>query len=134
VVISGAAAVAVCLVVAVHFAFIGYLVVGGFIARWWPRTIWLHIPVVLWGIGSVALGLTCPVTDLERWARARAGMDALPPDGFIAHYITGVLYPASLTTAVQVIVAAIVLTSWVLFVVGRRSRSDRVGVSHGAHR
>jgi len=34
-------------VVIVHFVFLGYVIVGGFIALRWRRTIWLHVPTVL---------------------------------------------------------------------------------------
>ncbi|HWT47945.1 MAG TPA: DUF2784 family protein, partial [Mycobacterium sp.] len=34
------------LIVAVHFAFIGYVVTGGFLALRWRRTMWLHVPAV----------------------------------------------------------------------------------------
>ncbi|HXA11357.1 MAG TPA: DUF2784 domain-containing protein, partial [Mycobacterium sp.] len=102
------------LTVAAHFAFVGYLVIGGFLAWRWPRTIALHVPVVLWGVGSIAFGSPCPLTDLERWARAGARMHPLPPEGFIAHYITGVLYPAGLSIEVQVLVFTAVLASWIV--------------------
>jgi Protein of Unknown function (DUF2784) len=116
----------VAAVVAAHFAFIGYLVVGGFLALRWPRTIWLHAPTVVWGIGSITLRLPCPLTGLERWARDHAGMAPLPSAGFIDHYITGVLYPESAVGVVQSMVFTLVLTSWGLFVyavvrAGRRS-------------
>ena len=121
--------IVVGLVVAAHFAFIGYLVVGGFVALRWPRTIVLHIVTVLWGAGSLALHLECPLTDLERWARARAGMGPLPSDGFIAHYVTGVLYPADAVGVVEAVVFAAVVVSWGLFayalVRGRRRSSLR---------
>jgi hypothetical protein len=116
-------------VVAVHFAFLGYLVVGGFVALRWPHTIFLHILAVIWGGGSLTLDLPCPLTDLERWARAGAGMGPLPPEGFIAHYITGVLYPADAVGVVEAVVFAVVLVSWGLFayavVRGRRRSSLR---------
>ncbi|ORA32485.1 DUF2784 domain-containing protein [Mycobacterium aquaticum] len=117
--------VLVALTVAVHFGFIAYLVLGGFVACRWPRTIALHVTAVLWGLGSVALDLPCPLTGLERWARARAGMPPLPSAGFIAHYITGVLYPASWVPGVQAAVFAVVLASWVLVI--RRRRSSPAG-------
>jgi len=104
----------VALTVAAHFAFVGYLVIGGFLAWRWPRTIALHAPVVLWGVGSIAFGFPCPLTDLERWARAGARIHPLPPEGFIAHYITGVLYPAGLSVEVQVLVFTAVLASWIV--------------------
>jgi hypothetical protein len=115
--------VLVAVTVAVHCGFIAYLVLGGFVACRWPRTFGVHAVAVLWGLGSVALGLPCPLTDLERWARARAEMPPLPSQGFIAHYITGVLYPAGWESTVQVAMFAVVLASWVLLVVRRRRRS-----------
>jgi hypothetical protein len=119
--------IVVAVVVAAHFAFIGYLVVGGFVALRWPRTIFLHMLAVVWGVGSLSFHLPCLLTDLERWARARAGMAPLQSDGFIAHYITGVLYPADAVGVVESVVFAVVIVSWGLFgyaVVRRRRRSS----------
>lgn len=107
-------AVLVALVVALHFAFIGYVVLGGFLALRWPRTMWLHIPAVLWGIAIGTKRVDCPLTWVERWARGRAGMAPLPPDGFIAHYITGVIYPVSWEGAVELAAFTVVLASWAL--------------------
>lgn len=121
--------IAVVLIVAVHLAFVGYVVVGGWLALRWPRSIWLHIPAVIWGALIVAAGLDCPLTWLERRARAAAGMAALPPDGFVAHYLTGVIYPASWATGVQAAVLAVVVGSWSLC--GREAlRRRRYGGRH----
>lgn len=121
--------IVVAVVVVAHFAFIGYLVVGGFMALRWPRTIFLHILAVVWGVGSLSLHLQCPLTDLERWARARAGIAPLPSDGFITHYITGVLYPADAVGVVEAVVLTVVIVSWALLayavVKGRRRSSLR---------
>jgi len=121
--------IVVAVVVVAHFAFIGYLVVGGLVALRWLRTIFLHILAVVWGVGSLSLHLQCPLTDLERWARARAGMAPLPSDGFIAHYITGVLYPADAVGVVEAVVFTVVIVSWALLayavVRGRRRSSLR---------
>jgi hypothetical protein len=108
------------LVTAAHFAFLAYLLTGGFVALRWPRTIWLHALAVLWGIGSATAHWDCPLTWLERWGRAKAGMGPLRSDGFIAHYITGVLYPADWVGAVQLGLFATVAASWTL--VGWQSR------------
>src|SRR6516225_9402395 len=105
----------VALVVALHFAFIGYVVIGGFLALRWPRTIWLHIAAVIWGIAIAAKRVDCPLTWLERWARAGAGMAPLPPDGFIAHYITGVIYPAGWVVGVDPVVSASVALPGALY-------------------
>jgi hypothetical protein len=115
-------------VVVVHCAFIGYVVMGGFLALRLRRTIWLHIAAVIWGIAIAAERVDCPLTWLERWARARAGMAPLPPDGFIAYYITGVIYPVGWVLGVQLVSFAVVAGSWALYFrrhVNRR-RHDRV--------
>jgi hypothetical protein len=106
----------VALVVALHFAFLVYLVVGGFLALRWRRTIWLHVPVVVWGVGIVVLRYDCPLTWLEQRARHTAGMAPLP-EGFIDHYITGVLYPANYVVLVEAVVFSIVVASWIAFAV-----------------
>ncbi len=110
----------VALAVLAHFAFLCYLIVGGFLALRWRRTIWLHLPAALWGIAITTAGLDCPLTWLERWSRAKAGMAPLPSDGFIAHYITGVLYPAGWAGLVPIVVFALVVVSWALYVRARR--------------
>lgn len=120
-------AVAVAITVAVHFAFVGYGVLGGFLALRWPRTIFLHVPVVLWCVAIEIVDFVCPLTALERWARAAAGMAPLPSDGFIDYYITGVLYPAKYEYPVLGLVLVAVVTSWILF--ARKARRRRAATS-----
>jgi hypothetical protein len=105
----------VVLTVIAHCAFICYVIVGGFLALRWRRTLWLHVAAVLWGTASVVGHVGCPLTGLERWARHNGGMPPLPSKGFIAHYITGVLYPVSWAMAVQVAAFALVVVSWALY-------------------
>ena len=103
-----------------HFAFLAYLVVGGFLAWAWPRTIWVHAATAAYGFFNAVVGWACPLTHVENWARERAGDATLPATGFIDHYIAGVVYPPEHETLVQLLVAAVVLVSWVGFVVRRR--------------
>ena len=97
----------------VHFLFVAYVVVGGFIAWRWRWTIWTHLAAFGWGFSTIIFGLSCPLTSLENWARDRAGEAALPQSGFIDYYITGVLYPRSELELVRVLVALAVVVSWV---------------------
>lgn len=96
-----------------HLGYLIYLPSGGFLALRWPRTRRLHLAAVCWGAGVAALGWSCPLTSLERWARARAGMDALPEAGFIDRYVDGVCYPAGRTRTAQALAFAAVAASWV---------------------
>ncbi|RDI19924.1 uncharacterized protein DUF2784 [Rhodococcus sp. AG1013] len=109
--------------VVVHLAFLGYVVAGGFLAWRWRRTIWLHVAAVAWGFSTVLAGLECPLTNLENWARQRAGDQQLPSTGFISHYLTGVVYPENAVGLVRGLVAAFVIASWIGYVVLRRHRS-----------
>jgi hypothetical protein len=117
--------VLVALTVAAHFAFVGYGVLGGFLALRWPRTIWVHVPVVIWCVAIEVIDFICPLTALERWGRARAGMAPLPSDGFIDHYITGVWYPVRYEYVVMAAVLIVVLVSWGLFAARVRSTGCR---------
>ncbi len=123
----------VAVIVAAHFAFVGYGVVGGFLALRWPRTIWLHVPVVIWCVAIEIVDFVCPLTALERWARAKAGMAPLSSDGFIDYYITGVWYPARYQYVVLALVLVVVVASWVLFAVKIRSAGRR-GVARRSRR
>src|SRR5918993_1474007 len=77
----------------VHFAYLAFVVGGGLLAWRWPRAFWLHLVATLWGFATVTIGLICPLTTVEHWARQRAGQPGLPPSGFIDHYLAGVVYP-----------------------------------------
>jgi Protein of Unknown function (DUF2784) len=109
------------LAVALHYVFLVFLVVGGFLALRWCRLIWLHVGAALWGIGILVIGQPCPLTALEDWARGSGS-----GGGFIDRHVTGVLYPTAWESAAKVVVAVVVLTSWALLVRQRmaRSRSD----------
>jgi len=117
--------VGVWLVVAAHLVFLIYLPIGGFLALRWRRSMWVHVPVVLWAIGSAALHFECPLTWLERWGREHAGMAPLGSAGFIDHYLTGVLYPSGDAGYVQAAVFTLVLASWIGFAASARRAMRR---------
>ncbi len=118
--------VVVVVTAAAHFAFVGYGVIGGFLALRWPRTIWLHILAVMWCVAIDIVDFRCPLTWLEEWSRAGAELSPLGSSGFIDHYITGVWYPAKDENLVQGLVLVAVITSWIL--VARSTRRRRSSV------
>jgi hypothetical protein len=105
-----------------HFAFVAYVVLGGLPAIRWPRLVWPHLVAAAWGLLVVTVPVTCPLTWAENWARRRAGEAALTK-GFIDRYIEGVLYPARYTDLLRVLIALVVVGSWLLAY--RRWRSRR---------
>jgi len=95
-------------VVMVHFAFVLFVVLGGFFVLRWKRCAWLHVPVVLWGALIEFTGWICPLTPLENWLRARGGAVGYR-SSFIEHYIFPILYPTHLTRQLQIILGLLVL-------------------------
>ncbi|MBT2228683.1 DUF2784 domain-containing protein [Nonomuraea sp. NEAU-A123] len=104
----------------VHFAFLVYMAVGGYVAWRWRRTIWAHLAVVTWGVISLTTGVECPLTVVEDWGRRSAGLQGLPPTGFIDHYIEGVIYPEEYANLARLGVAILVLFSYVGYVLRRQ--------------
>jgi hypothetical protein len=122
------------LTVAVHFAFLIFVVAGGFLAR---RYRWLAIPHVLaaaWGVYVEARpGIVCPLTPLENLFAFRAG-EAGYQEGFIEHYLVPIIYPEGLTREMQYGLAAFVVVanaaaySWVW---RRRGQARRAAGGEG---
>jgi hypothetical protein len=96
------------LVLIVHLGFIVLVVLGGLLVLRWPRLIWLHVPVVLWGAAIEFIGFVCPLTPLEVWLRERGGEAAFEGD-FIEHYITALIYPEGLTRGLQILLGVLAL-------------------------
>ena len=113
----------------VHFTFLAFVVFGGFLACNWPRVIWSHLLTAAWGFATILFSTRCPLTDVEDWARARAGEAELTGTGFIDHYIEGVLYPPEYTRLIQAAAAVVVLGSWLGVVMRRRSQHLPAGLA-----
>lgn len=78
--------------VALHLAFILFVILGGFLVLRWRRLAWVHAPVAVWGVAIELIGWICPLTYLETHFRARAG-EAGYGGGFIEHYLVPLIYP-----------------------------------------
>ena len=94
-----------------HFAFILFIAVGALLAWRWPALVWVHLPALAWGIGTVLIGFPCPLTPLELALRERAG-DAGYEGGFVDHYIEGVIYPEEYTTVLRALVVVAVVAGY----------------------
>jgi hypothetical protein len=114
-----------------HFAFVVFVVVGGFLVLRWRSALWLHPPAALWGVLIQFGGWTCPLTPLENHLRALGGQAGYS-GGFVEHYLFSVLYPAGLTRGVQLVLGlgVLVLNLWVYHHLFRRMR--RIGTSTAA--
>ena len=95
-------------IVALHFLFVAFVVLGGLLVLRWPRVIWLHVPAVIWGALVEFTGWICPLTPLENRLRRASGETGYQGD-FIAHYILPVLYPNGLTRTDQLVLGGLAL-------------------------
>jgi hypothetical protein len=101
------------LVVAVHAAFVVFVVLGALLVAHWPRLAWVHLPAAAWGVFIEFRGWICPLTPLENYLRQRGGSSAYQGE-FIEHYILPLLYPANLTPRVQIWLGSMALAVNVL--------------------
>jgi hypothetical protein len=118
------------LVVAAHFAFVIFVLLGGLLALRWRRAALIHIPCAIWGFLIEARGWICPLTPLENRFRRLAG-EAGYAGGFVEHYIMPILYPAGLTRTIQWVMAStVVLVNVVIYAIlllrWRHERRSRV--------
>ncbi len=120
-------------VLAVHFGFLLFVVLGGLLVLWRPRLAWVHVPALVWGTIISLMGWICPLTPLENHFRRLAGESGYIGT-FIEQYIAPIVYPGCLTRELQ-LVAGASLPLWNLLVYGlvlwrwRRGSQDRVSGS-----
>jgi len=98
-------------VVVVHFALLGYLVLGGFLALRWRRMLWPHLAFVVWGVVTSVFPVACPLTAMEAGLRSAAGMPAIESD-FVTAYLEGVLYPDHHVNRARAVALLVILISW----------------------
>jgi hypothetical protein len=114
----------------VHFGFVLFVALGGFLVLRWRGLAWAHLPAAAWGALIEFAGWICPLTPLENTLRRRGG-EAGYEGGFIDHYIIGLIYPEGLTRSMQLVLGATVVIvntliyAWVFH--GHRWRRRRPG-------
>ena len=96
------------LVVVLHIGFVLFVIIGGFLVHRWPKLIYAHIPVAIWGALIEFVGWVCPLTPLENHLRQLGG-EAGYSGGFVEHYLLPILYPHALTRNVQIVLGAVVI-------------------------
>ena len=101
-------ALAICILL-LHALFILWVVFGALLTRSCPVLRWLHIASLVWGILTELLPWPCPLTVLENWLEASAGVQPYQ-GGFLLHYLDKLVYPdisASVLTVAGVVICAL---------------------------
>ena len=94
--------------VAVHLAFILFVVFGGLLAWRKAAWAWVHLPAVAWVAFIEFTGTICPLTPLENALRVKAGQAGYS-GGFVEHYLLPAMYPSGLTPRIQAGLGTLVL-------------------------
>jgi hypothetical protein len=115
-------------VLVLHFAYLVFIPLGGMLAIRWRRLIWPHLAAVAIGVVSITVRFDCPLTTWEQSLRRRGGQHSYT-DGFVAHYLTGRIYPHGYAWAVQALFAACVVASYSVIYARPHVRWRRAGSS-----
>src|SRR5215475_14394605 len=92
-----------------HGLFTLWVIFGALVTRSRPLLRWLHIASLVWGILTELLPWPCPLTLLENWFEASAGVEPYQ-GGFLLHYLDKLVYPdisATILTTAGVLVCAL---------------------------
>ena len=111
-------------VMAIHFLFIAFALLGSLLVLWRRWFLWLHLPALAWGVWIEASGRICPLTPLENHFRDLAGQTTYG-EGFITHYLGPIIYPAGLTRGTQFMILGVLIAVNLIgygLVIARRSR------------
>jgi len=111
-------------VMAFHFLFIAFALLGSLLVLWKHWIIVLHLPALAWGVWIEASGRICPLTPLENHFREIAGQTTYG-EGFLTHYLAPAIYPDGLTRDTQFLILGILLAVNLLgyaLVIARRYR------------
>ena len=89
-------------VLLLHTLFIVWVIFGALVTRNRPVLRALHVASLIWGILTELTAWPCPLTLLENWLEARAGVEPYQ-GGFLLHYLDRLVYPdISVTVLVTV--------------------------------
>ena len=83
---SGVYSALAVFVLGLHALFILWVIFGAFVTRSRPVHRWLHIAALVWGIFTELFPWRCPLTLLENWLEAKAGVQPYQ-GGFLLHYM-----------------------------------------------
>lgn len=82
----------VALVLAIHLAWIAFVIFGALWTRGRPWLTGFHLASLVWGIIVEVGPWPCPVTLLEQSLEARAGLHSYT-GSFLVHYLDAIIYP-----------------------------------------
>ena len=96
------------LILVAHFAFAIFTVLGGLLVLRWRSLLGAHLASVFWGVLIQWANWTCPLTPLESYLREIGGEGGYG-GGFIAYYVSMMLYPEKLTLELRYLLGIVLI-------------------------
>lgn len=95
-------------ILALHFAYVAFVLLGGLLVLRFPRLGWLHLPAAAWSAAVEFMDWVCPLTLWENRFHALAGGAAYQGD-FLWRYLLRIMYPAGMTPDMHALLGGIVV-------------------------
>jgi Protein of Unknown function (DUF2784) len=95
-------------VIAIHAAYVAFVVFGSLLVIHWPALIWIHLAAVAWAVATLVLDFGCPLTPWEKGLWKLGGIEPYP-EGFLQHHILRARYPAEHTRRNHAVLGVLVL-------------------------
>ena len=96
------------LILAVHVAYVAFVLFGSFLVFRWPSMVYLHLAAVVWAFATLAFDLGCPLTPWEKALLRRGGVEPYP-EGFLQHHILRTRFAPEHSRRNHVIVGLVVV-------------------------
>ena len=104
------------LTLAVHFAFIIFVIFGALLFFVSKKIALIHVPSFIFGAYIELSHSICPLTYLENWFLMKAGMKSYP-SSFIEQYLIPIVYPNNITIELQLYLGfLLILVNIVIYV------------------
>lgn len=122
----------VALVLAIHLAWILWVIVGAFFTRGRPWLTAFHLASLAWGVIVDSGPWPCPLTMLEQWLEAKAGM-AVFHGSFMVHYLDAIVYPNVPVPAIMWGATGVCCANLLIYAyrLGRWMQGRRAGAENG---
>ena len=102
------------IVLLIHLLFILFVVIGAFSCLINTKFLYLHLLALSWGVYIEFTSSICPLTYLENWLLIQ-DQASFYDGGFIENYILRIVYPESINSNIQIILALMLIALNILF-------------------
>jgi hypothetical protein len=96
------------LVLIAHLAFVLFALLGGALVLRYPKVLWVHLPVLIWGVVVEWANWICPLTPLENHL-LRLGGEAGYAGDFVERFVSRILYPEGLSVPLRYTLGALLI-------------------------